>query len=145
MAPLPYWNIRNNEWDRMAKCHYTKKSSLDRKSSLQNKIHDIINPRYLKKERGKYLKFPQEWHKDESIKTDSPAIHLNGRARHFEHEYIIKLSLPTSIEFNAEFRSRVSLRQTQAISRHKQGSQQGFLSIMCPFSTLTEIIYHNPQ
>ena len=31
------------------------------------------------------------------------------------------------------------LRQTQALSRHKQGSQQGFVSIMCPFSTLTEI------
>ena len=113
MAPLSHWNITNNEWDRMAKCHYTKKSSSDQKSSLQNKIHDIINPKYLKKERGKNLKFPQEWHKVESIKTDSPAIHLKGRARHFEHEYIIKLSkkisLPTSVEFNAEFRSSVSL------------------------------------
>ena len=37
-----------------------KKSSLEQKSSLQNKIHDIINPKYLKKERGKNLKFPQE-------------------------------------------------------------------------------------
>ena len=37
------------------------------------------------------------------------------------------------------------LRQTQALSRHKQGSQQGFVSIMCPFSTLTETIYLNPQ
>ena len=25
------------------------------------KIHDIINPKYLKKEREKNLKFPQEW------------------------------------------------------------------------------------
>ena len=32
-------------------------------------MHDIINPKYLKKEREKNLKFPQEWHKDESIKT----------------------------------------------------------------------------
>ena len=32
-------------------------------------MHDIINPKYLKKERKKNLKFSQEWHKDESIKT----------------------------------------------------------------------------
>ena len=30
-----------------------------------NQINDIINPKYLKKEREKNLKFPQEWLKDE--------------------------------------------------------------------------------
>ena len=28
-------------------------------------MHDIINPKYLKKEREKNLKFPQKWLKDE--------------------------------------------------------------------------------
>ena len=48
---------------------HRKKSSLEQISSLHNQIHDIINPKYLKKERKKNLKFSQEWHKDESIKT----------------------------------------------------------------------------
>ena len=30
---------------------------------------------------------------------------------------------------------------TQTLGRYKQGSQQGFLSIIFPFSTLTEIIF----
>ena len=47
---------------------HRKKSSLEQSSSLHNQIHDIINPKYLKKERKKNLKFNQEWHKDESIK-----------------------------------------------------------------------------
>ena len=46
------------------------------------------SPVYLKKEREKNLKFPQEGHKDESIQTLCPAIHLEEWARHFEHEYI---------------------------------------------------------
>ena len=77
MAPLSHWNITNNEWDRMAKCHYTKKSSSDQKSSLQNKIHDIINPKYLKKEREKNLKFPQEW-AERWNKTHNPANRSEG-------------------------------------------------------------------
>ena len=36
------------------------KSSLEQCSSLHNKIYDIINPKYLKKEREKNLTFPQE-------------------------------------------------------------------------------------
>ena len=40
---------------------HTKKSSLEQSSSLHNQMHDIINPKYLKKEREKNLKFPQEW------------------------------------------------------------------------------------
>ena len=59
-----------------------------------NQINDIINPKYLKKEREK---FPQEWLKDEE-----------GWAWDFEHEYIIKLSIkgscPPSVESNAKFR-----------------------------------------
>ena len=43
---------------------HRKKSSLEQISSLHNQIHDIINPKYLKKEREKNLKFPQEWLKD---------------------------------------------------------------------------------
>ena len=50
---------------------HTQKSSLEQSSSLHNQMHDIINPKYLKKEREKNLKFPQEWHKDESIKTSN--------------------------------------------------------------------------
>ena len=30
-----------------------------------DQINDIINPKYLKQEREKNLKFPQEWLKDE--------------------------------------------------------------------------------
>ena len=125
-----------------------KKTSLEQSSSLHNQIHDIINPKYLKKEREKNLKFPQEWLKDET-RHIVQLIHLKGWARHFEHEYIIKLSkkgsCPPSVESNAEFRSQVSLIQTNSgpncLSRHKQGSQQGFLSTMYPCSTLTEIIF----
>ena len=62
-----------------------------------NQINDIINPKYLKKEREKNLKFPQEWLKDEE-----------GWAWDFKHEYIIKVSkkgsCPPSVESNAEFR-----------------------------------------
>ena len=31
-----------------------------------SQINDIIKPKYLKKEREKNLKFPQEWFKDET-------------------------------------------------------------------------------
>ena len=56
-----------------------------------NQLHDI-NPKYLKKGGEKNLKFPHELHKDKSIKTLSPAIHLEWWDRRFEHEYMIKLS-----------------------------------------------------
>ena len=71
---------------------YKIKSSLEQNSSLHNQIHDIINPNYLENEGEKNLKFPQERRKDESIETLSPAIPLEGWARQFEHECIIKLS-----------------------------------------------------
>ena len=48
-----------------------KKSSLEQSSSLHNQISNIINPKYLKKERGKNLKFTQELLKDET--RHSPA------------------------------------------------------------------------
>ena len=70
-----------------------------------NQINDIINPKYLKKEREKNLK----WVKDEK-RHIIQLIHLKkGWAWDFEHEYIIKLSkrgsCPPSVGSNAEFRS----------------------------------------
>ena len=84
---------------------HRKKSSLEQSSSLHNQIHDIINPKYLKKEREKNLK----WVKDK-MRHIIQLIHLKeGWAWDFEHEYIIKLSkkgsCPPSVESNAEFRS----------------------------------------
>ena len=83
---------------------HTQKSSLEQSSSLHNQMHDIINPKYLKKEREKNLK----WVKDET-RHIIQLIHLKeGWAWDFEHEYIIKLSkkgsCPPSVESNAEFR-----------------------------------------
>ena len=74
-----------------------------------NQINDIINPKYLKKEREKNLKFPQEWVKDET-RHIIQLIHLKeGWDWGFEHECIINLSKkgswPPSVECNAEFRS----------------------------------------
>ena len=39
---------------------YKKKSSLEQNSLLHNQVHDMINPKYLKMEREKNLKFPEE-------------------------------------------------------------------------------------
>ena len=108
MAPISRQSITNNDWNRINVIK-PKKSSLEQSSSLRNQIHDIINLKYLKNEREKNLKFPQEWLKDESIKTHSPAIHLNGWAMYFELEYIEKVSkkgsCPPSVESNADFKS----------------------------------------
>ena len=54
-----------------------KKSSLEQSSSLHNQIHDIINPKYLKKEREENLKSLQEWLKDETNHIVQ-LIHLKG-------------------------------------------------------------------
>ena len=48
-----------------------KKSSLEQSSSLHNQISNIINPKYLKKERGKNLKLTPKLLKDET--RHSPA------------------------------------------------------------------------
>ena len=69
MALMSHWSITNNDWDRINVTMQRIKSSLEQISSLHNQIHDIINPKYLKKEMKKNLKFAREWHKDESIKT----------------------------------------------------------------------------
>ena len=61
---------------------HRKKSSLEPSSSLHNQMHDIINPKYLKKEREKNLKFPQEWLKDET-RHIVQLIHLKGWPRYF--------------------------------------------------------------
>ena len=57
---------------------HRKKLSLEQSSSLRNQIHDIINPKYLKKERERNLKFPQEWLKDETRHMASPANPSEG-------------------------------------------------------------------
>ena len=52
-----------------------------------NQIKYIINPKYLKKEREKNLKFPHKWLKDE-MRHIIQLVHLKeGRAWDFEHEY----------------------------------------------------------
>ena len=74
-----------------------------------NEKNDISNPKYLKKESKKNLKFPQEWVKDETRHNPANPSEGEGWAWDFEHEYIIKLSkegsCPPSVESNAEFRS----------------------------------------
>ena len=87
---------------------HKKKLFLEQSSSLHNQVHNI-NPKYLKKEREKNLKFPQEWIKDKT-RHIIQLIHLKvGWAWDFVHEYTIKLSkkgsCPPSVESNAEFRS----------------------------------------
>ena len=82
MVPISQLSLPNNECDRINVTIH-KKSSLELRSSLRDQINDIINPKYLKKEKKENLKFLQEWHKNESIKTsNSPGIHLEGWARH---------------------------------------------------------------
>ena len=77
---------------------------------------------------------------DESLEIPSLAIHLEEWTRHFEHEYIIKLTkniikswktnewsqcflkryCSLSVESNAEFNQGLTLfRQTQTLSRRK--------------------------
>ena len=46
----------------------------------------------LQKGREKILNFSQELQQDKSFQMLSPTIHLEGRGKHFEHEYIIKSS-----------------------------------------------------
>ena len=61
---------------------HRKKSSLEQSLSLHNQIHDIINPKHLKKEREKNLNLPQEWLKDETGHIVH-LIHMKGRSRYF--------------------------------------------------------------
>ena len=70
-------------WLGQDKRHNTKKSSLEQSSSLHNQIHDIINPKYLKKEREENLRFSQEWFKDKSNETHSPANPSEGVGQAF--------------------------------------------------------------
>ena len=70
-------------------------------------MHDIINPKYLKKEREKNLIFDQECLKDE-MRHIVQLIYLKRWARYFENEYILKLSkkgsCPPSVAYIAKFR-----------------------------------------
>ena len=82
MAPVSYQVLQI--WLGQDKRHYTKKiSSLEQGSSIHNQIHDIINLKYLKKEGEKNLKFPQEWFKDETNETHSPANPSEGVGQAF--------------------------------------------------------------
>ena len=84
---------------------------------LINQINDIINPKYLKKEREKNLK----WVKDK-MRHIIQLIHLKeGWAWDFEHEYIIKLSKKDFVlhQLNLILKSdrRLALfRQTQTLT-----------------------------
>ena len=74
-----------------------------------SQINDVIKPKYLKKEKEKNLKFPQERLKNET-RHIIQLIHLKeGWAWDFEHKCIIKLSkkgaCSPSVESNAEIRS----------------------------------------
>ena len=60
--------------------------NIQRKTHLKNKIHfyiikymhDIINPKYLKRERETNFRFPHKCQKDISFLTLSPAVHMEG-------------------------------------------------------------------
>ena len=82
MAPISHQSITNmtDETDKMSL--HRQKSSLEQSSSLYNQIRDIINPKYLKKEREKNLNLPQEWRKDER-RHIVQLTHLKGWARYF--------------------------------------------------------------
>ena len=60
IGPISHQSITNMAGIGQMSLH-RKKSSLEQSSSLHNQIHHIINPKYLKKERDKNLKFAQEW------------------------------------------------------------------------------------
>ena len=48
----------------------------------------MISIKMPQKGRKKFLNFSQELRKDKSFQMLSPAIHLEGWGKHFEHEYI---------------------------------------------------------
>lgn len=58
---------------------------------IQNKIL-IIYPKYLREEEKEIFNFLKNDKNIESFRIFSPPFHLEGWSRHFEHEYIIKLS-----------------------------------------------------
>ena len=110
---------------------------------IHNQIYDVINQKYLKKKKEKNIKFPQEWQK---IKPTRRLAQFSIWARHFEHEYIIKISenkiesktnewsrcslkryLTLTIKSNAEFKSRVSLIKTNSDPKLTQKFAQTWL------------------
>ena len=52
----------------------------------------LVSIKIPQKGRKKILNFSQELQKDKSFQMVSPAIHLEGWGKYFEHEYIIKPS-----------------------------------------------------
>ena len=72
---------------------FKKNSSLEQNLYLRNQIKCIwYQSKYLKKEGKRILNFSQELRKDKRFQMLSPAIHLEGWGKYFEHEYIIKPS-----------------------------------------------------
>ena len=69
-----------DETDKMSL--HRQESSLEQSSSLYNQIRNIINPKYLKKDREKNLNLPQEWRKNER-RHIVQLTHLKGWARYF--------------------------------------------------------------
>ena len=72
------------EWDKN-KCRYSKENS-----SLQQRIYIYIMECMISikiPQKGKNKNLSRELQKDKSIQTLSPAIHLEGWGKHFEHEY----------------------------------------------------------
>ena len=128
--------------------------SLHIKNDLQNRVHlNIIKYMTLsiqntsKRKRRKisnFFKNDAEMKVSRHLTQSSYPSAGVGQAFYFEHKYIIKLSKKDlfphqlNLMLNSD-QGLVLFRQTQTLSRHKQGSQQGFLSTMFPFSTLTEI------
>ena len=96
---------------------HKEESSLEQGLSLHNQIQDSINPKYLRNEREKNLKFPQEWLKDETRQSPANPSEGKGWARDFEHEYIIMLSkkgsCPLSVESNSWNHRLALFRQTK--------------------------------
>ena len=114
------------DWDKNT-CQYLKENSSLEERSYIYIIKCMISIKIPQK--GRKIKFFSRITIDKSFQTLSPAIHLEGWGKHFEHEDIIKpsknlieawktnewfqcslkRSRPLSIESNAEPQSRVSL------------------------------------
>ena len=108
------------DWEKN-KCQYSKENSSLEQRNYIYRIECMISIKIPQK--GSKKIFSQELQKYKSFQMVSPAIHLEGCGKYFEHEYIIKPSKnlieswktnewsqcslkgsrPLSVESNAEF------------------------------------------
>ena len=73
-------------------CQYSKEnSSLEQNLYLHNQMY-MVSIKIPQKGRKKNFKFLLKITKCESFQMLSPAIHLEGWGKYFEHEYIIRPS-----------------------------------------------------